>query len=103
VDEACANIVEHAYGGGDGGEISITCGIGDVQGEAFFLVRLEDQGEPFDPDSVPAPRLTEDPEELKIGGLGIHFMQKMMDRVEYRFYPGRNELVMYKRLDREAK
>ena len=101
VDEACTNIIEHAYGGTDQGQISVTCDIESVQGETFFLVRIEDQGKPFQPDLVPALHLTSDPEEFKIGGLGMHFMRKMMDRVEYHFHTGRNELVMYKRLEQE--
>ena len=101
VDEACTNIVEHAYGGGDQGEIILTCGTGQLWGEPCFLVRIEDHGIPFDPESIPAPNLSSDPDKLRIGGLGIHFMRQMMDKVEYHFYPGRNELVMCKRLAKE--
>jgi serine/threonine-protein kinase RsbW len=98
VDEACTNIVEHAYGGSDQGKIRITCGTGQLQGKAAFIVRIEDWGISFDPENVPAPNLSSDPNQLKIGGLGIHFMRQMMDKIEYHFYPGRNELIMYKRL-----
>ncbi len=102
VDEACTNIVEHAYGGSDQGEIRLICGRGQYQGTPAFIVRIEDRGIAFDPENVPAPNLSSDPNELKIGGLGIHFMRQMMDKVEYRFYPGRNELTMYKRLAPDA-
>lgn len=101
VDEACTNIVEHAYGGSDMGEIILTCGTGQLQGEPCFLVRITDHGIPFDPESIPAPNLSSDPDELRIGGLGIYFMRQMMDRVEYHFHPGQNELVMCKRLVKE--
>jgi len=99
VDEACANIVEHAYGGLDGGDIHIACGVESVPEGNFFVVRLEDQGKPFDPDSIPPPNLTADPDELRVGGLGLHFMRQIMDRVEFHFHPGRNELVMYKKIE----
>ena len=102
VDEACTNIVEHAYGDGDQGEIRLICGRGEYQGAPAFVVRIVDRGTPFDPESVPAPNLSTDPNELKIGGLGIHFIRQMMDKVEYRFYPDRNELTMYKRLALDA-
>ncbi len=102
VDEACTNIVEHAYGGSDQGQIFITCGTDKIQGQDFFLVRLEDHGEPFDPSSIAAPNLTPDPHECKIGGLGMHFMRKFMDRVEFHFYPEKNELIMYKQFSRGA-
>jgi len=94
VDEACANIVEHAYGGEGKGNIRVCCGVND----ASFVVRLEDQGAPFDPDDVPAPDLPAIPGELRVGGLGLHLMRKLMDRVVFRFHRDRNELVMCKRL-----
>lgn len=94
VDEACTNIVEHAYGGEGEGDIHVSCCVED----RFFVVRLEDQGAPFDPDDVPPPKLTVNLDELSTGGLGIHFIRKLMDRVVFRFHPGRNELALYKRL-----
>ncbi len=97
VDEACTNIVEHAYGGGDKGDIVITCGVTG----SFFVVHLQDEGQPFDPKTVGEPNLTYDPDDLKVGGLGMHFMRQVMDQVKYRFGPGRNELTMYKRLKEE--
>jgi anti-sigma regulatory factor (Ser/Thr protein kinase) len=102
VDEACTNVVEHAYEGDGRGEIAISWAIERVEGIDYFVVRIEDRGKCFDPATVPPPLLSPNPEELQIGGLGIHFMRKMMDRVEYRFSPEKNVLTMYKRLDREG-
>lgn len=102
VDEACTNVVEHAYDGGGQGEIAISWGVESVEGVDYFVVRIEDRGKCFDPATVPPPTLSPNPEELQIGGLGIHFMRKMMDQVDYRFGPQKNELTMYKRLSREA-
>jgi len=102
VDEACANIVEHAYEGEGKGDICITCGTDDVREGTRFYVRLEDQGQPFDPDVVATPSLATDADELKIGGLGMLFMRKVMDRIEFSFRPGSNELVMFKRIEEET-
>jgi len=102
VDEACTNVVEHAYEGDGRGEIHISWGTECVEGIGYFTVRIVDRGKCFDPASVPPPTLSANPDELQIGGLGIHFMRKMMDRVEYRFGPEKNELIMYKRLGREG-
>jgi len=99
VDEAITNIIEHAYGGENRGDISITCGV-----EAgSFLILLVDQGQAFNPDTIPSPRLTLAPSELRIGGLGLHFMRTLMDRVEFYFRPGRNELLMFKQLDQDVR
>ncbi len=102
VDEACANIVEHAYEGEGKGDICITCGTDDVREGTRFYVRLEDQGQPFDPDVVATPSLATDADELKIGGLGMLFMRKVMDQIEFSFRPGSNELVMFKRIEEET-
>jgi len=100
VDEACTNIVEHAYGGEGNDQIEVACGTRVVEGTGYFIVRLRDQGKPFDPDVILPPRPTSNVEALQVGGLGIHFMRKSMDRIEFQFGEGGNELVMYKRLIR---
>jgi serine/threonine-protein kinase RsbW len=78
VDEACSNIIEHAYCG-QPGEIEITC---DCAGDTLTLI-LKDHGEPFDPTAVPEPDLTCDLEDRHIGGLGIYLMRQLMDEVAF--------------------
>ena len=102
VDEACTNIVEHAYGQADEGCIEVGHGTYREKGERFFVVRLVDTGDPFDPGTVPEPQICNGYEVLQVGGLGMHFMREMMDRIEFHFHAGWNELIMYKRLDQEA-
>ena len=96
-DEACANIIQHAYGPGVPGEIHIRC---EIQGEDF-LVTLRDRGRAFDPEQVPEPDITCPLEERRIGGLGLFFMRKLMDRITFCCDAiGGNELRMYKRRSR---
>lgn len=96
-DEACANIIEHAYGCGVEGEIHIRC---QLEGDCF-AVTIRDRGASFDPDSIPEPDLTCPLEDRPIGGLGLYFMRKLMDCVHFRCLPGEgNELRMYKRRSR---
>lgn len=81
-DEACTNIIQHAYGGEDGGVIRVEWNVS----ENAFLITMYDDGRPFDPDEIPPPNVPQDPDDLddlKIGGLGIHFMRKLMDDVEF--------------------
>ena len=95
-DEACTNIIEHAYGGDEDGEILITWRIEDKT----FTITMKDDGRPFDPDEVPPPVIPANPDDLdglKIGGLGIHFMRKLMDEVRFSRDEVRgNRLVMVK-------
>ncbi len=88
-DEAATNIIEHAYAGEDMGSITVTTSL-ESEG---FVMRLRDFGLPFNPASVPDPKMptessansAETVDQLQIGGLGIHFMRKLMDDVRYRF------------------
>jgi anti-anti-sigma factor len=96
VDEAATNIILHAYGD-HALEGPITVRTELKNGE--FIVCLQDNGVPFDPETVPTPDLTSPVEERRTGGLGLYLMRKLMDRVEFEFDPGgTNLLTMAKRI-----
>ena len=96
VDEACTNIMLHAYSG-KGGVISISCELQDKD----FIITIRDNGRPFDPASVPPPDVEAALEERRVGGLGVHLMRKLMDDVSYTFDAEKgNKLVMRKTLAR---
>lgn len=93
VDEACSNIIAHAYGGEGRGVIECSC---QAQDDDLTVV-LRDQGRPFDPDSVPPPNLSDDLEERTGGGLGLYFIRKIMDEVDFDFESeGGNVLTLVK-------
>ena len=89
VEEAFVNICSYAYPDG-GGEILLACGADD---DAFVL-EVADKGAPFDVLSLPEPDTTLDLMDREIGGLGIHFIRKLSDRVSYRRENGQNILRM---------
>jgi serine/threonine-protein kinase RsbW len=94
VDEACSNVIEHAYQGQDKGEITLSC---DCHAEEW-IIQIYDQGRAFDPDSVPEPDLNASLDEVKTGGLGLYFMHQLMDEVEFSFDEEKgNRLRMVKR------
>lgn len=92
VDEACTNVIEHAYGGEDVGAIQITCAIEP----GICTIEIVDHGTAFNPDTVPVPQISSDLENLHPGGIGLHLMRKMMDEVSFRFEDKRNILRMVK-------
>lgn len=96
VDEACTNVIRHAYDDGRGRiEIQI-----DTAGDWVEVV-IRDWGEPFDPESVPIPDLDVPLEKRPLGGIGLFLMHQMMDRVEFQFSEADgNTLTMAKRLHR---
>ena len=93
VDEAASNIIDHAYGGENRGEIECTCTIGRNQIE----VVLKDQGEAFDPAQVAALPIGAPLEEFGPGGAGLMLMNKLMDEVRFEFLDGGNVLTLVKR------
>ena len=83
VDEAFTNIIEHAYGGECAEEIECTCQI-TLNG---LVIILKDCGSPFDPSEVPEPDLNSDLEDRQVGGLGLFFIRRLMDEVQYSVQP----------------
>jgi len=77
VDEACSNIIEHAYQGEDNGVIE--CAL-TIKPDRLTIV-LEDQGLPFNPKDIPDPKLSVPLEERDDHGLGLFFIRQMMDEV----------------------
>ena len=75
INEACMNIMQHAYKGDKSGEILL-----EIQKERGDLqVVLTDFADPVDPKKI-RPR---DLEDVKPGGLGTFFIQEIMDDCTY--------------------
>jgi len=95
LDEILSNVVRHAYRGRpDGGRIEVRFGL---QAGELELVITDDAG-PFDPLAVAEPDTGRPAEDRPVGGLGIFFVRRLMDCVEYRRRDGRNELTCRKRV-----
>jgi len=96
IDEAVANIMEHAYTSsraGDRKDIEII-----LKSDATrFEVLIRDRGAAFDPRAVPEVNVKEHLRQGRKGGLGIFLMRKIMDEINYSFKQGvHNELQMIK-------
>ena len=99
VDEACSNIIEHAYGGESKGKIQLNC---QIQDEGLQVTIL-DQGTPFEPEQMPELDTKAPLEARSRRGMGLFFIRKLMDRVEYKFSPAKgNQLILFKRRDENA-
>jgi serine/threonine-protein kinase RsbW len=96
VDEACANVINHGYGG-QAGRIDVT--VEPVKEGVQVVVR--DWGGAFDPHRVPTPDVKAPLEERLLGGLGLFLMRKVMDDVNFAFDAEKgNTLKMVKRIHR---
>ncbi len=96
IDEALTNIIRHAYAGHPDRPIEIffrriqtsSC---EKSGEALEIV-LEDRGKKVDRAKLCGRAL----EDVKPGGLGLHFIRESMDALEFRRRVGRNQLRLVK-------
>lgn len=97
VDEACANVIEHAYGHDASKEVIVRANF-DEDTISFEII---DTGKGFDPGSVAQEDLDRLIEKRKDGGLGLRLIKTLMDEVQYEIVPGsKNELRMSKRIRR---
>jgi serine/threonine-protein kinase RsbW len=75
VDEACSNVIKHAYAGNPKKSIRVTLKVSPTA----FEVIIEDSGVKPDVASVKGRNL----DELRPGGLGIHLIKRACDIVEF--------------------
>lgn len=95
VDEACANVIEHAYGDDKTKQVMIRA----VFDEETLRIHVIDTGEGFDPTEVQQQDVKDLIAKRKTGGLGMRLIKTLMDEVHYEIEPGKkNELRMVKKL-----
>jgi serine/threonine-protein kinase RsbW len=90
VDEACTNIIKHAYQGNPDKEIQITVHAGN----GVFEVLIEDEGRSFDSLAIKPPDLKQHLTQYRRGGLGVYLMKTLMDEVEYTLGPGKKKNIV---------
>lgn len=80
LDELITNIVLHGYEGRTDGWIEVEA---EVQG-ASLLLTLRDRAPAFDPRGAPWPDAGKPLDQRPIGGLGLMFVRRLADALEYR-------------------
>jgi serine/threonine-protein kinase RsbW len=95
VDEACANVIEHAYGDDNTKQVMVRA----VFDEDTLRIHVIDTGTGFDPTTVQQQDLKDLIAKRRTGGLGMRLIKTLMDEVHYEIEPGKkNELRMVKKL-----
>ena len=98
-DELLTNIISYAYQDNKEHDIKIK-----VELSADRLkVSMVDGGIPFNPLGVETPNMALPIEERKIGGLGIHLVRNMMDKVSYRRRIDKNVITVVEYLEVDSK
>jgi anti-sigma regulatory factor (Ser/Thr protein kinase) len=95
VDEACSNIIRHAYSGDPTKTITMT-----VEDDAQrFVVRLRDYGRKVDRAEI-VPR---DLKDIRPGGLGTHFINQVFESVSYYTDQGPGTLLTLEKKKQQVK
>lgn len=97
-EELATNILKYGYDDSELHEIRFQL---QVRPDTLQLV-LEDDGHPFNPLDCPDPDLNLPAEDRLPGGLGIHLVRKMADRLQYERRDGRNRVTVEIRLEGTA-
>jgi serine/threonine-protein kinase RsbW len=97
VDEACTNIIKHAYKNSSEGEITLSIKLEEEK----FTISIIDHGTHFDPTGIPEPDLKQYYKQKRAGGLGMFLMKRLMDEVNYYTLTGnKNQVILVKYLSR---
>ncbi|MCB0191894.1 MAG: ATP-binding protein [Anaerolineae bacterium] len=91
VQEACTNIVRHAYKGQSGGRIEVTMTLEDKQ---RFIIDLADAGKSF----VLPKDIDINLNEPNIHGYGLFLMHQLLDEVDYKSDQNNNYWHLVKNL-----
>jgi anti-sigma regulatory factor (Ser/Thr protein kinase) len=94
LEELVTNIIFYGYEDQNKHEITIVV----ILDNKLINIQLEDDGKEFDPLSIPEPDINLAIEDRKIGGLGIHFVRKIMDKIDYKRLDNRNILTLSKNI-----
>lgn len=94
VDEAVTNIIRHGYQQQSGTiEIIVHCHPHKIE------IKLCDDSPQFDPTTVSSPNPATPLSHRKPGGMGVHMMRHLTDKIQYQQLPdGRNELTLIKNI-----
>ena len=92
LDELLTNTISYGYDDGDSHRIDVAV---RMEGSAI-VVEISDDAKPFDPADAPQPDTGAMLEDRPIGGLGVHFVRKMMDGFRYSRSGGRNVVTLTK-------
>lgn len=91
VDEACSNVIRHAYASGKDEKNKIELSLDDSENK--LKIKIRDYGIKCDPSNI----CGRDLNEVKPGGLGVHLIHGCMDQVYFNCdVEEGNELILIK-------
>ena len=95
IEEIVTNCIHYGYDDDREHTIVITL---DVQ-DGTLAVGIVDDGRPFNPLAAPEPDLSIKVQDRTVGGLGIHLLRNLADRISYERLDGTNRILLEKKLE----
>ncbi|MEE8327951.1 MAG: ATP-binding protein, partial [Nitrosomonadaceae bacterium] len=97
-DELLTNIISYAYQDCEQHDIGIQLFLK----KNSIVIVVDDDGLPFNPFQVDAPKTQLSIEERDVGGLGIHLVREMMDNVSYQRKANKNIVTLTKNFEKNS-
>ena len=94
LDEVVTNTILYGFDNPMGQELTIQL----LASNNEVIAQLLDEGREFNPMNVPTPKLDAPLQERELGGLGLHLVRSLMDRMDYRRDGTKNVLTLVKRI-----
>ena len=88
LEELITNIINYAYDDEMKHEIAVRVALDAGHG----LVRIEDDGRPFDPHDAPEADIRMPLDSRPIGGLGLHLVRQVVENMDYYRVEGKNRV-----------
>ena len=95
LEELFTNVVNHGFNDNDEHEIDLFLSCDDKD----LVIRMEDDGKPFDLTSASKPDTKCALEKRFIGGLGVHFIKYFADECKYQHKKGKNIIELKKNIN----
>lgn len=95
LEELFTNVLKYRKGGED--VVAVRLGL---ENDRLVLSFVEFQVDPFDITEIPEPDLTAPAHERRPGGMGIHLVKKLSDRVSYEHRDGVGTTTITKSVER---
>ncbi len=94
VDEALANVIRHGYGGACDEPIDVAFAPIAQADSPGIEITIRDFGKQVDPTTIEGRPL----EDVRPGGLGVHIIRSVMDKVDYEPAEGDGMLLTMKKM-----
>lgn len=99
LEELFTNIIFYGYDDNEIHEINIEFSLV----ENILEIRIIDDGHEFNPLNFPEPDINASIDERKVGGLGIYFVRKFVDKMTYKRSDNKNIITLIKHINTTVK